>query len=280
MPKYFFMPGSSDITQGTQGVICGETAHHMQNVLRMQPGDNAILCDGNGTDYTAVLVEFDKKAKPPSAVFEVTGSYPCETEPRTKITLYQAMPKGDKMELVIQKCVEIGVAAIVPVITSRTIARAKEFEKKTLRYRRIAESAAGQSMRGIVPNVCEAISFKDALEMCAAELTLVAYEEEKAVALKSVLESKKVLIPRQKFAQQTFATPLKRGIETPSLTNDLIGVSIDSVDIWIGPEGGFAKEEIQALKNRGATPVSLGARILRTETAAITAVAQVICLLE
>jgi len=259
MPKYFFTPDQMcNGSQGMQIIVSGETAHHMRNVLRMQAGDKVTLCDGNGTDYIALLVGFDKggksqlvnpkdrRNKNPDAIFRIMESYPCETEPRTKVTLYQGMPKGDKMELIIQKCVELGITKIVPVITSCTVARAKDCEKKTSRYLRVAESAAGQSMRGIIPTVCETLSFENALEICAEGLMLVAYEEEKIAALKSVLEAN----------------------------------NTGAVNIWIGPEGGFTTEEVEALKSRGAISVSLGARILRTETAAIATVAQVICLLE
>jgi 16S rRNA (uracil1498-N3)-methyltransferase len=292
MSKYYFDKNQLCSTpQGGQVVLCGETAHHMQNVLRMQAGDKAILCDGQGTDYVAMLLEFSKvgktssqknglavfspasrrktaewfpgikknlpeedcrrpipRNKDSSAIFRVVESCPCKSEPQTKITLYQAVPKGDKLELVIQKCVELGVVEIVPVITSRTIARAKDCAKKHTRYQRVAESAAGQSMRGIIPTVCEAVSFEAALNMTTATevLTLVAYEEERTTTLKTALGNN----------------------------------SADSVNIWIGPEGGFASEEIEALKHSGAIPVSLGTRILRTETAAIAAVAQIICLLE
>ena len=149
------------------------------------------------------------------------------------------------MDIIIQKCVELGVLSIVPVITARSVVRKKETEKKASRYQRIAESAAGQSMRGIIPKINEAILFKDALKrLNKSYLTLIAYEEEKNRSLKSTLTQNR------------------------------------SINIWIGPEGGFTCDEIFTLTSQGAITITLGKRILRTETAAISMLAQVLCLTE
>jgi len=237
MPKYFFKP-DKPLSIGSGVVLESDTAFHLINVLRVKPGDELTLCDGNNTDFIAAVAPFSKKTKLTLLVKDIT---PCTTEPTTKITLYQALPKGDKLDLIIQKTVELGVTEIIPVVTSRSVVKIKDSAKKTERYQRIAESAAGQSMRGIIPKVHEPVNFKDASIESA---TFVAYEGEKNLLLKSAMRP------------------------------------YDKINIWIGPEGGFAPEEILALTERGAIPISLGQRILRTETAAIAAVAQAICLLE
>ncbi|MCL1788501.1 MAG: 16S rRNA (uracil(1498)-N(3))-methyltransferase [Defluviitaleaceae bacterium] len=240
MAKYFF---AKTQRSGSTVTLDGETAHHLLHVLRMTPGESLTLCDGAKTDCAALITEaYPKK---PQVVCEITSSSPALTEPKTKITLYQGLPKGDKLEWIIQKCVELGVHRIVPVATSRSVARIKNDAKKALRHQRIAQSAAEQSMRGIIPKVSEAMTFDGALaQMDASACTLVPYEGEQTTTLKAAL---------------------------PQAQN---------INLWIGPEGGFSQEEIQALTEAGAVAVTLGPRILRTETAAIAAVAQTLCLTE
>jgi len=237
MPKYFFEQ-SKPLTIGDEIILEGDTAFHLTNVLRVRQGEKLILCNGDNTDYATAITSVAK-----NIFCIVENILPCTTEPKHRVTLYQAMPKGDKMDLIIQKAVELGVHEICPVITSRSLIKIKDGEKKAERYNRIAESAAGQSMRGIIPKVHKPINLKDA---AANNLTFVAYEEEQAFSLKTALQS------------------------------------FDSyeISIWIGPEGGFTPEEILSLQKQGAAPVSLGKRILRTETAAIAAIAQILCFLE
>ena len=231
MPKYFFDPAQR---VGDRITIEGTTAHHLLHVLRMGIGDSATLCDGAATDYAATI-ETVKKSQ---VTFALGNPQPCITEPQVQIVLYQSLPKGDKLEIIIQKCVELGVHKIVPVMTAHCVARIKDTAKKSARYQAIAESAAGQSMRGTVPRVCEAVTFEDAVSQVGkGGLTLVAHEQEQNNMLTAALSPAKI------------------------------------INIWIGPEGGFAQEEIAALQNHGAITVSLGPRILRTETAAIAAVA-------
>ena len=227
MAKYFFEPSKSPI-------LTGDTAHHLANVLRMKVGDSLILCDGNSTDYNAII-EYIKKNE---IGFKILNSSPSLTEPEAFITLYQGIPKSDKLDLIVQKCVELGVSRIVPVETGRSVSKISG-SKKIERLQKIALSAAEQSMRGIVPEVCEAVTFKNATKTANA---IVAYENETSAMLKQVL---------------------------PQAT----------IDIWIGPEGGFTQDEITTLRNYGGKTVSLGPRILRTETAAIAALAGItLCL--
>lgn len=239
MPKYFFDPLT--ITGGTVS-LGGDIAHHLANVLRKTPGDEIILCDGTGLDYIMEIKTIEAPArKPPAILLQVVSTYKCETELPVAITLYQGLPKGDKLELIVQKAVELGVSEIVPVETLHAVAKHKR-ENKADRYQRIAEAAAGQSMRGIVPIVHPPMGFADAVARMGIGATIVAYEREDQHSLAQALN--------------------KCG-------------KCDRINLWVGPEGGFHKDEITKLENANAQVVSLGKRILRTETAAIALLAQV-----
>ena len=239
MPKYFFPPETRNDNTIT---LTGDPAHHLLHVLRLKQGDGVILCDGQNTDYRVCLTRAHDKQ--PSATFQIMKTMPCTNEPSVAITLYQALPKGDKMETIIQKNVELGVCKIVPVETNRSVARIKNHEKKTERYQRIAESAAGQSMRGIVPTVEAPLTFAEAVAAKPENmLWLVCDENENTRYIKEVL----------------------------------CGGEITQVGIWVGPEGGFSQDELAQLHECGACSVTLGRRILRTETAGMSAIVQVLC---
>lgn len=232
MPKYFTEP--ENIKDGFIEVFSDE-AKHILNVMRMEIGDTLTICDGQSNDYLCRICETGKnclKAK----IEETTKS---ESEPKTKITLYQGLPKSDKMELIIQKCVEIGVCRIVPVITERAVVKiekgAKE-DKKTERWQKIAESAAKQSGRGIIPAVERPMKFKDAIEEAVKNgEAIIPYENEKDRGLKEFVKNSKA----------------------------------ENIGIFIGPEGGFDTKEIEFAVENGVMSVTLGKRILRTETAGI-----------
>ena len=220
--------------------IAGQNAHHMLHVLRFKIGTTVILCDSASTDYTATLEKLSDK--PATLTFLLSNPTHALTEPPFPITLYQGLPKGDKMEWIIEKCVEVGVTKIVPVITARTISKSKDTIKKLERYNRIAESAACQSMRGTIPQVDAPIAMAEALKHHTKGITLVAYENECQRTIKAALQN----------------------------------ISPQPISIWIGPEGGFDETEIQKLATEiNATPVSLGARILRTETSGIVAISNI-----
>lgn len=232
MPKYFTEP--ENIKDGFIEIFSDE-AKHILNVMRMEIGDKLTICDGQSNDYLCRICETGKnclKAK----IEETTKS---ESEPKTKITLYQGLPKSDKMELIIQKCVEIGVCRIVPVITERAVVKiekgAKE-DKKTERWQKIAESAAKQSGRGIIPAVERPMKFKDAIEEAVKNgEAIIPYENEKDRGLKEFVKNSKA----------------------------------ENIGIFIGPEGGFDTKEIEFAVENGVMSVTLGKRILRTETAGI-----------
>lgn len=212
-------------------LITGEEAQHISRVLRMKKGDEVTLCDGEGNFYEARLTDFNEK----SVEAEILSMRRAETEPRVKLSIFQGVPKNPKLETIVQKLTEIGATAVVPMDTQRAVAKLDK-SAKVERLRKIAREAAKQSKRGIIPTVSDTMSFKDAIKEAAkANLMIIAYEEEHETSLKSALQGK-----------------------TP-----------ESVSVLIGPEGGFEKEEVEKAVALGAVSVTLGKRILRTETAPI-----------
>lgn len=218
--------------------ITGEEAQHISRVLRMKKGDAVTLCDGEGNFYEAVLRDFDET----SVTADVVSMRKAETEPCVQVTIYQGVPKNPKLETIVQKATEIGVVRIVPMNTVRAVAKLDK-SAKVERLRKIAREAAKQSKRGIIPVVSDAVSFKEAVkDASGADLAIIPYEEEREISLKKALQGK-----------------------TPK-----------SVSILIGPEGGFEKEEIELAKELGVISVTLGKRILRTETAGLAVSAAVL----
>ncbi len=223
-----FYIDKSDITENT-ATITGEEAQHISRVLRMKKGDNVTLCDGEGFFYEAVLSDFSDK----TVVADILSKRKAETEPTVKVTIFQGVPKNPKLETIIQKLTEIGAVRLVPVDTKRAVAKLDK-ENKVDRLRKIAKEASKQSKRGIVPEVLSPVSFREAVKMATeADLALIPYEEEREMSLKKALTGK-----------------------TPK-----------TVSVMIGPEGGFDSEEIKLAKENGIISVTLGKRILRTETA-------------
>ena len=227
----------TDIIENT-AVITGEEAQHISRVLRMKKGDRVTLCDGEGFFYEAVLTDFADK----SVTAEILSKREAETEPQVKVTVFQGIPKNPKLETIVQKLTEIGAVRLVPMDTKRAVAKLDK-ENKVERLRKIAREAAKQSKRGIVPEVLSPMSFKDAVKMAAeADIALIPYEEEREISLKRALSGK-----------------------TPK-----------TVSVMIGPEGGFDSEEITLAKENGITSVTLGKRILRTETAPLAVCAAIL----
>ncbi len=237
---------------GDEIVVRGEDVNHIKNVLRLVPGDRIVLCNGNNTEYLSEIIREDK-GEISCGVLETSES---KSELPIDIVLYQGLPKKDKMELIIQKCVELGVSKIVPVTMKRCIVKIEDEKselKKNLRWNEISKAAAKQSGRGIIPKVCRAMSYKEALKTAQTadpENLLVPYENENGInSIKSF-----ILKLKQKTASNI---PGQRPV----------------VSIFIGPEGGFDESEIEEARKEGATTVSLGKRILRTETAGFTTAA-------
>ena len=229
MPRFFVKP---EAVNGDQIEITGNDVNHIKNVLRMNVGEEISVSDGAGKDYFGKIEQMDK-----SAIFvHIENSWDSYVELPAKLYLFQGLPKADKMELIIQKAVELGVYAIVPVVMKRTIVKldAKKEAKKLTRWQQIAESAAKQSGRGLIPEVMAPVSFTEALNM-ASELEAAVLPYEKARELVHSMRDKK------------------------------------SIGIFIGPEGGFDESEVEAAIAQGVYTMTLGRRILRTETAGLTA---------
>lgn len=221
-------------------VLDEEKSRHIAKSLRMRKGDMITVCNGNGTDYGCIIDEITKTTVTLSVCYKQAS----ESEPSIKVSLYQGVPKGDKMEDIIQKCVELGIFSITPVLTKRSISRPdeKQAAKKQQRYAKIALEAAQQSGRGIVPEIHKMTSFKTAVSECEADLIILFYEG--------------------------------GGKSLKSLIKD----DIQSVAIFIGPEGGFEKEEVDAVIEKGGINATLGKRILRTQTAPVAALSAIMLL--
>ncbi len=238
MPRFFVQLDNIDPSLGTVE-ITGEDAHHISRSLRMARGEQITVCDMQGREYACVIRDFLDDSR---VTAEIVSESECESEPPYRVILYQGLPKGDKLDSVIQKSVECGACAIQTFESSRCIAKEKSEsgEKRLARRRKIALEAAKQSGRGRVPEILPTVSFKEAVAMAArADIPLLCYEDEKAVNLKTALR------------------------------NRLLNVNVDSatVSVMIGSEGGFSPEEAEYAREKGMLTVGLGQRILRTETA-------------
>lgn len=234
MPRFFV--DKNNITEN-EIKIYGNDVNHIKNVLRMKVGEELLACDGEGTDYKCTVAALERE----EVLLEIISSFPAETELEQKLYLFQGLPKSDKMELIIQKAVELGVYEIIPVQTMRAIVKidAKKEDKKIARWQQISEAAAKQSGRGIIPKIHTPMSFKEALNY-AKELegAVIPYENAKGI------ENTREIIA---------------GLKNKA-----------SVGIFIGPEGGFDESEIELAFSKNILPVTLGKRILRTETAGLT----------
>lgn len=224
---------------GERYYITDADFNHIKNVLRMKAGDEILVSD-SGVSHLCVIESLEAEA----AVVKIIEENYQNTELPNEIILFQGLPKADKMELIIQKTVELGVTKIVPVEMSRCVVKLDEKKKnaKVSRWQAIAESAAKQSKRTVIPEIGNVLSYKQMLEQAKAlDLFLVAYENKDGMA-----------------ATKNALNQIKSGMK---------------VGILIGPEGGFEETEVDQAVNAGGKAISLGARILRTETAAITATA-------
>ena len=217
--------------------ILGGDVNHIENVLRMKQGEELTVSDGFGSEYRCSAQEF----LPETVKVKILEKSRVSSELRSEITLFQCLPKGDKMELIIQKAVELGAYAVVPVETRRCVVKldAKKAQKKVTRWQKISESAAKQSKRMLIPEVKNVMNWKEALAF-AKGLDVVLIPYELAQGMKETREILAAIQPGQ------------------------------SVGIFIGPEGGFEEEEVRDAMEAGGKPVTLGKRILRTETAGMT----------
>lgn len=234
MQHFFVTP--SQVEEG-RIYIEGSDVNHMKNVLRMRSGEELMVSDGNNRKYRCAIEQYKEEG----AILRIIEGMQVDTELPSKIYLFQGLPKQDKMELIVQKAVELGVYRVIPVNTRRSVVRldAKKAAKKAERWQEIARSAAKQAGRGYIPEVASVMSYEEALE-CAGKLDVVLIPYELCVDME---ETKKII-----------------EAVTPG----------QSVAVFIGPEGGFEKEEVRRAMECGAKAVTLGRRILRTETAGLT----------
>jgi 16S rRNA (uracil1498-N3)-methyltransferase len=242
-----------------EAVIEGAVARQITNVLRLKVGDAIALLDGLGNVYSCEIAAMSAG----SVRARILNSESDVNEPRLKLTLASCLPKSDRMEHIVAKCTELGISEIALVQSERTIARpdADNIDKRLSRLRRIATEAAEQCGRSRVPEIRGTLSFAELVAMIARfDLAIVAWEEEDGLSLREAL--REVSGSHGVSGSERSGNP-----ETPGVRSALI---------VIGPEGGLTEREVEALKAAGAISVSLGPRLLRTDTAAIAACAAVI----
>ncbi len=242
MPHFFVSP--EDI-KGNKALVTGGEARHIVTVLRKKKGDELDIFDGSGKEFRVRILEIDRLGGLPKITAEIIAQKRVEREPNLKITLFQSIPKGNKLDFIIQKSTEIGVSEIVPVITERTIVRldSKRSKERAFRWQKIAQEAAKQSGRNTVPKIGPVLDFSQALNQFSERRShtgIIAWEMEDKNYLREVL---------------------KRSVRG--------GISNLALSIFVGPEGGFTPEEVQRARRAGVVPVSLGNRMLRTETAGL-----------
>ncbi len=237
MSKFFVEPNQIN---GNYITIKGDDAKHIGAVLRMKKNEKLIVCNGQNMDYNCIIKDVTKQ----TVELEIMERERNNVEPHVKVKLYQSLPKLDKMDLIIQKCVELGVDEIIPIVTEHTIIKIEEdkIKKKLERWNKVSESAAKQCMRGKIPHVANPIDYIEALKQSKdLDKSIIPYEKERIKTLRSAIK-------------------------------DFKG---NTIGVFIGPEGGFSQTEIQEAINYGLEVVTLGNRILRTETAGFVVLANI-----
>ena len=234
MQHFFVTP--EQVTE-THIYIHGSDVNHMKNVLRMKLGEQVEINDGNNRKFLGEIEEIEMQ----EILVKILEEYKSDTELSSKIYLFQGLPKVDKMEMIVQKAVELGATEVIPVVTKRTIVKLddKKKDKKVERWNSIAASAAKQSARGIMPKVTRVMHWKEALDY-AKTMT-------------------HILVPYELAENMKETRNIIEGIR-----------SGESIAVFIGPEGGFDRSEIEQVMELGMKPITLGKRILRTETAGLT----------
>lgn len=233
MPRFFI-----DSIPSGKTVLTGADGKHIVRSLRMVVGEPLTLCDGQGTDYACEIESISGD----EVLVRVLSSCASISEPTVHVTVYQGLPKADKMDSIVQKAVEIGAVAIVPVMTARCVSKPdeKSAQKKIERWQKISEEAAKQSGRGIIPRVEPLMSLKQAAQQAVKNSRVLLFYEGGGESL-----------------------------------SKLISQASTEISIFIGPEGGFEPEEVELIVSLGGKTATLGTRILRTETAPIAAIAAI-----
>ncbi len=236
---------TKDQILGDQINISGSEGHHLLNVLRLNEGDRITVLDGEGGVYESIITCIDKKTNIPIAICKIESSYQAQRS-QIEVNIFQGLPKFDKMELIIQKATELGVHNIFPVKCHHTIPKlpVNKADARVNRWRQIAIESSKQSFRPFFPIIHDIILYDSAIENYNADLRLI-----------FIAPSTKVVFPK------SLREVLRQNLQAKK------------IDIFIGPEGDFSKEEIQKALEIGLVPVSLGNNILKTETASIAALA-------
>ena len=243
MRRFFVAP---EAVQENIVYFDAELARHMGKVLRLSAGEQVTVCTGDGSAYLVVLEQFSKD----SVTGRIVEQLDNVQETNIQVVLYQGMPKGDKLELIIQKCTELGISAVIPVETSRSVVHLDggKASKKLERWQKIAQEASQQSKRVQVPTVGPYYNWKQMLQQLQTDeakgLTIVFWEDEDTQSLKALLRSQ---------------------AEKPQRIN-----------LVVGPEGGLSEDEVEQLRALGAVSASLGKRILRTETAGMAGLSMIL----
>ncbi len=238
MPRFFNAAiGEGEVT------LFGEDALHLAKALRLKPGEHITVCDGKGNDYICTALQ----VTPHLVTAQIIDFIPSIAEPPVPITLYQALCKGEKLELIIQKAVELGATQIVPVLTHRCVSRPEKaaLERKLVRWQKISAEAAKQSGRGIIPQIAQLLDFKEAITCMKKDAKAILFYEKATIPL-----------------------------------GDALRKSGEAISIMTGPEGGFEQSEIEYAQEHGVDICSLGPRILRCETAPLCALSLVAGVLE
>lgn len=247
MPRFFIK--NDQIENGIVNIV-GDDAHHIARSLRMATGDRVTVCDMNGDEYDCIIESFEDDKR---VALRIEAKKTSQNEPPCRIALFQALPKADKLDTVIQKAVECGASEIVPFESERCVVRAKADaeDRKTERRARIAAEAAKQCKRSLLPTVRRTVSFSDMLSMASEyDIALFCYEGEGTVPLGRILEDRMVRGENGEYP---------------------------SVAIVIGSEGGFSQREVNDALARGMICTGLGKRILRTETASGFVMSCIVC---
>ncbi len=232
----FFVDKNNVNLENNTCFIEGEDVKHISKVLRCKIGEEIEVCDKENNEYICEIANIDKAV----VELKILDKKDIKRESDLKIKLYQGLPKGPKMEMILQKLTEVGVDEIILVQTKRSVSKVddKKEDKKLERWERIIYEAAKQSKRGKIPRLRGILSFKEALaDMKNNDLNIAPYENERTLSIKKAIK----------------------------------GVDINNIGIFVGPEGGFEESEIESIEQIGGQSVSLGPRILRTETASVVA---------
>lgn len=254
MYRFFVSP---EQIAGEQIVITGDDVNHIKNVLRMKPGESVRISAGSTEDYLCVIESLESQ----EILLRIESQEESAVELPADIYLFQGLPKGDKMELIIQKAVELGARGVIPVAMKRSVVKldAQKAASRVKRWNAISESAAKQSGRLQIPEVSMPVSFSQALAMAADfEWKILPYENAEGM---EGLRSYMTQIAESVKAESKAAKPVRIGV-------------------FIGPEGGFDEKEVEQAAEAGWKSISLGRRILRTETAGLAALSMLVYVLE